>query len=137
MRFTDKIPVSDICDNILELCHTVLDADISPADVSIAHRLPKGCNDKVWPVVVCFTNRKARNQVYAAHGKQQNYNASSSTDPVYICHKLWKAEKIAGKWSYNGKTYVKLLNSGTIIDIFNRDDTGSLLVCHDVYVTVK
>lgn len=43
-----------------------LGVEISPSDISIAHRIKAGPKDTTRPVIVRFTSRKARNAVYNA-----------------------------------------------------------------------
>jgi hypothetical protein len=52
---------------VLELCNQHLNVPITPADISITHRLKKQPTAKGPPaVIVRFTNRIARDTVYAA-----------------------------------------------------------------------
>jgi len=108
---------------VLNLCHSTLDVDIQPGDISICHRLPKGDRQDHAPIIVRFTSRKARNAVLAARRKLRN----ESSRKVYINEhltrhasklfaagrRLLKDKKIAQVWTKNGLVVVKMLN-GTV-----------------------
>ena len=108
--------------SVLQFCQSTLQIDVTAADISVTHRLPKNLNDKYQPIIVRFTNRRARNLVYAS--RQRLKSIHSTTGPVYIneqltrkndrlvasCRRLWKNGKIAGTWTWNGLVYIKHLS---------------------------
>lgn len=72
--------------SVLALCQE-LQVPLSPADISIAHRLKKKPNNPgPAAVIVRFTSRKAREMVYAARYKLKNRHGV----PVYINEDLTK-----------------------------------------------
>ena len=103
---------------VLELCNTQLGVPITPADISITHRLRKKPDTPGPPaVIVRFTNRKAREAVYAAR-----YQLKSCSPPVYInedltkttaalfshARKLVKTKQIFKAWTSGGSVYYRL-----------------------------
>lgn len=72
--------------SVLALCQE-LQVPLSPADISIAHRLQKKRNNQgPAAIIVRFTNRKAREMVYAARHKLKHRHGV----PVYINEDLTK-----------------------------------------------
>lgn len=61
---------------VMESISNQLHIAIQPSDISICHKLPKGKFDKTPPVIVRFSNRKKRNEVYKA---RKNLRKSSDT----------------------------------------------------------
>jgi len=103
----------------LTFCSKQLGIEIKPTDISICHRLPKSHKQQHQPIIVRFTNRKARAQVLGARKKLRN------ADPqVFInehltrlaatlfasARKLAKDGKIGQVWTRNGQVIVKDLN---------------------------
>jgi hypothetical protein len=130
----------ELLSSLLKLCRETLKVDMSPSDISIAHRLPKGPADTFRPVIVRFSNRRVRDQVYAARGDLRDYNPPSGrvfinehltrkNDSMFAaCRKIWKNKKIGGTWSWNGVIYAKQLPSkgGKTIKIQSFDDIENL-----------
>jgi hypothetical protein len=102
---------------VLELCHKQLGVPLTSADISIAHRLRKKPNASGPPaVIVRFTNRKAREAVYAAR-----YQLKSCNPPVYInedltkttaalfsqARKLVQDKRIYKTWTSGGHVYYR------------------------------
>ena len=93
---------------MLDFFGNQLGLSTTPADISIAHRMPKGKFDKVRPTIVRFTNRRARDMVYKARKHLRLRHDLNS--PIYInehltkhsevlysqCRKLWKDKVISG-----------------------------------------
>ena len=105
---------------ILAFINDVLHVPLSLTDISKAHRLPKRRNDShPAPLIVRFTNLRARNAVYAA-----KKSLASHKPPVYInehltadraalfrqARGLVKSKKIQGAWTHNGSVFIKLSN---------------------------
>jgi len=103
---------------VLGFITSVLGVPLSPADISVAHRLRKqkaGLSHA--PLIVRFTNRRARNAVFAARKKLSSYvpatfiNEHLTKDRAslfYEARKLVKSKKLTGAWSYNGDIFIKL-----------------------------
>jgi FtsZ-binding cell division protein ZapB len=129
---------------VIQFANDVLKIPISSSDISIAHRLPKGHSDRVKPVIARFANRVAREKVYNARATLKSYKPPSG--PVFInehltkhndelfaaCRKLWKANKVAGAWTWSCCTYVKCLSShgGRTVKIQSQADIDNLDIPH-------
>ena len=101
---------------ILNFCNEVLQVKVSPTDISVAHRLKAGPRDKVRPIIVRFTSRRVRHEVYSA---RKTLRGSSS--PIYIqeqltkgasslffeARKLVREKQITSAWTHNGQVLVK------------------------------
>jgi len=88
-------------------------------DVAETHRLPKGRNDWVRPVIVRFDNRRSSDLIYSA--RRELRNSHSVPTPIYInehltkrsdylfleCRKMWKSRKISSAWTWNGNVFIK------------------------------
>lgn len=106
----------------LKLCEKQLGLAIQPSDISICHRLPKSQKQRFPPVIVRFTNRKARTAVLQARKKLRGVD--SNAPPVYInehltrsaatlfanARKLVKDSKLNRVWTKNGRVLVKTLD---------------------------
>ena len=100
----------------LNFFNMTLGVNVQPTDLSVAHRLKAGPKDKIRPIIVRFTNRKARIAVLRA-----KKSLKGSNDQIYISEHLTKAAsdlffkarnllregKIFGTWTQNGQIYVK------------------------------
>ena len=105
----------------MKFCADRLGVNICHEDISVSRRLKKLHAVQHPPVIVKFTNRKARAAVLAARPSRSIGNASS-TVPVYInehltkrtsqlfaeARKVMKAKRINKTWTYNGRVVVKL-----------------------------
>ena len=109
---------------VLSLCANNLRIDVDESDISITHRLPKGKKDKYHPIIVRFTSRRIRDNVYRAKKNLRGQFKSADGGGVYInehltkahdsiyseCRRLVKAKKIDTSWTWHGITYIKQLN---------------------------
>jgi len=50
--------------SVVQFCNTQLNIEVSPIDISIAHRMPKGQSDDTRPIMVHFATRQIRDTVY-------------------------------------------------------------------------
>ena len=117
-RVTESSAESERC--ILSFVNDVLNVPLSPMDISLAHRLPKRRTDsKPAPLIVRFTNLRARNAVYAARKSLASHqpavfiNEHLTKDRAtlfYQARDLMKKKKIQGAWSHNGSIFIKLSN---------------------------
>src|SRR6218665_531759 len=103
---------------IINLCKESLDIELTPMDISTAHRLPRGKKDKTRPIIVRFSSRRVRDKIYYARRKLRDQSSSS---PVFInenltkrngeifseARRLLRSKKIAGTWTTGGMVYVK------------------------------
>jgi len=51
-------------DSLINFCRTSLDIDISPSDISVAHRVKSSSKDTTRPIIVRFTNRRVYVMMY-------------------------------------------------------------------------
>ena len=103
---------------VLALCQQQLQVNISASDISVAHRLKKtGSAPGPAPVIVRFTNRKARDAVYAARFALKHHSRSVFINEDLTSHrahlfaearKLVTTKKIASAWTSNGDVFIKL-----------------------------
>ena len=103
---------------VLEFCREALKLNINQYDISIAHRLKASANDKCRPIIVRFTNRRARESVLRA---KKSLKTANLPNPVYITEQLTKAadslyfearkrlreKKLSAAWTFNGQVFVK------------------------------
>jgi len=52
--------------NVNSFCRDSLNVTVAPQDISIAHRIKAGPKEATRPIIVCFTSRRVRNEVYQA-----------------------------------------------------------------------
>src|SRR5207248_3851333 len=99
---------SSVENTVLEFFRNELHVDISPDDISIAHRLRVGARDSVRPVIVRFNNRKARNKVYSAKSQLKNsgkrifineHLTKMNSDIFFEARKLVREKKIFAAWT--------------------------------------
>ena len=109
---------------VLSFIRDRLHVECSPSDISTAHRIKAGPKDTIRPIIVRFTNRRVRDNVYRA---KKQLKATKSTAPVFIsehltksaadlfyeARKLLRAKKIHSAWSQNGQVRVKFDNGPT------------------------
>lgn len=106
--------------SIVEFCNNILDINLTRDDISVAHRIGKSRNSSLpAPIIVRFTNRRARNAVYGARkslaGKKPSVyiNEHLTQHRSFIlrdARQLVKAKKLQGAWTNNGIVYIKLSN---------------------------
>jgi hypothetical protein len=105
---------------IVEFSNKTLNVPLLQTDISIAHRLVKNRNDAhPAPIVVKFTNHRARNAVYAAR-KTLAQNKSGVYINEHLIQRratlyrearlLVKAKKLQGAWTSGGVVFIKLSN---------------------------
>jgi len=122
---------------VLDFFRNQLGLSTTPADISIAHRMPKGKFEKVRPTIVRFTNRRMRDTVYKA--RKQLRLCQVQRSPIYInehltkhsevlfsqCRKLWKEKVISGTWSWHGIIYAKK-HTDEVVKILSEEDVSKL-----------
>ena len=94
----------------------VLHLEVQPSDISTAHRLKAGPKDKTRPIIVRFTSRRVRNQVYAAKkflkgGTSKvfisEHLTKADSDLFYEARQLLRQKKIFAAWTQNGLVHVR------------------------------
>lgn len=73
----------DIDSRIIQVIERDLGVPVSSQDISIAHKLPKNKYDRNNPIIVRFSNRKKKNQVYQARRVLRN---RQENQPKIIVH---------------------------------------------------
>ena len=103
---------------VIALFNEKMGVEITPSDISTAHRLPKRNRNETGPpaVTVRFSNRKARNKVYGARYKLKtnlvlifiNEDFTKQSAKLFSeTRKLVKAKKIYQTWTKNGNVFIK------------------------------
>jgi hypothetical protein len=111
---------------IKNLCITKLNITISDQDISMVHRLQTFKDAPSGPVIVNFTSRRIRNEIYYARrllrfSPPASQNTGNSKDLIYInehltqatsrvyaaARKLIKTKHLASAWTNAGVVYVK------------------------------
>lgn len=128
----------------LEFCRKNLKLELQPSDISVAHRLAKpnraarGPN----PMIVRFSNRKAKQRVLAA---RKSLRSQESCRNIFINEHLTKTagnlfdkaraaakqKRVQRAWTYNGRVFVRTLPatgcpSGRSVMIAHEDDLSRL-----------
>lgn len=117
------------CDLVVELCNKRLGVAVARQDISTAHRLRSGKKEGHRPIVVRFTSRRVRDEVYRARRNLRqslgSSNHSHKTAPVFIneqltktnaeiffrARKLLRCKQITGAWTNNGEIFIKKTSS--------------------------
>jgi len=107
----------------LDMCHK-FDIKVQSSDISICHRLRKSHQQQHPPIIVRFTNRKARAEVLAARKKLRsepgnaiyvNEHLTKATNKLFFAaRQMLKNRRIAGVWTNYGHVVVKTINSVTV-----------------------
>ncbi|XP_041469857.1 uncharacterized protein LOC121419445 [Lytechinus variegatus] len=125
-----------------------IDPDITAGDIDIAHGLgaPKPSAKHPRPIIVRFTNRRARNAVYDGRKHLRGTTSADlginlrSTLKIYVNENLVGAtrellglangaRKDAGYkflWTYNGKIYVRKDEKSAPVIILSKEDISKL-----------
>jgi hypothetical protein len=107
---------------VISFCRDSLHIDISPSDISTAHRIRAGGKDKVRPVIIRFTNRRIRDAVYRAKKLLKTatkpifiseHLTKMSSELFYESRKLLREKKIHSTWTHNGQVFVKVSANST------------------------
>ena len=100
----------------LEFFNSSLGVAVTQQDVSIAHRIRAGPNDKVRPIIVRFNNRKVRNAVFRAKKMLKNdsrhifiseHLAKLASELFFEARKYVKDKRLNSAWTMNGQVYAK------------------------------
>ena len=100
----------------ISFCRESLHVEVSPHDLSTAHRMKAGPKDRVRPVIVRFTNRRIRDEVYRSRKLLKNnrdniyiseHLTKSTSELFYEARKLLREKKLYSTWTQNGQVLVK------------------------------
>lgn len=99
----------------LDLCNNTLGLTVSPADISLAYRLPKKGKEKHRPIVVKFSSMSIRNLVYRSRVKLRktaiyiNERLSPGNAQIYSkARALIKEGSAYSAWTAGGMVFIKL-----------------------------
>jgi len=107
---------------VISFCEDVLHVSIDANDISIAHRCKMRRGSKVPPVLVRFTRRSKRDEVFRAKSALKAYNEQRPMDErayinedltennnklLGIARKAVKDHKLESAWSFNCRIFVK------------------------------
>ena len=109
---------------VLNLCNDRLSIPVKLRDISVAHRLKAGKNDTCRPIIVRFTSRRVRDEVFRAKKRLFTPRDSSdgntapkvfisehltknATNLFYEARKLVRDKKLTAAWSHKGLINVK------------------------------
>jgi len=70
---------------VIDFCKDALGVNVSPGDISIAHRMKAGNRDSVRPIIVRFAKNRVRNLVYNSKKLPKNHSSR-----VFISEHLTK-----------------------------------------------
>ena len=105
---------------VVEFCSDVLNVDVTRADISVAHRLKKSKfakPDEPAPIIVRFSSRRTRNNVYAARKCLKNHEPrifinehliKERSDLLRQARLLVKNKQLQGAWTSNGIVYIRV-----------------------------
>lgn len=110
---------------VLELCRNRLGLEISETQISFAHRISRGVKEKNRPILVGFSSRRARDQVYSARKNLRLRSSSSGPNQIYINEHLTKSnahiyamtrkmvreKQLHSTWSSGGLIYIRKTNA--------------------------
>jgi len=125
--------------SLLKLFNDQLKVNVSPADISVAHRLRKrggssAVNSGPPAVIVRFTNRKTRDRVYNARRELRNMNTrifinedlNQSTNKLFFnARHLVKSRIIHSAWTYTGNVFIKETSTSRPRRITSTDDLST------------
>lgn len=123
---------------VINYCQNNLNIEVTPNDISAVHRLPKGKYDRVRPVIVRFSNRRVRDQIFASRRRMRPSRTESSSI-VYVnehlsktneqlfskCRMMYKNKQVARVWTWHGTVCVKR-NDSRIVKVLSMDDLSNL-----------
>jgi hypothetical protein len=101
---------------VIAFCKDTLKVDVSPSDISTAHRVKAGAKDSVRPVIVRFATRKVRNLVFGAKKMLKGSSSrvfisehltKTDSDLFYEARNLLREKKIFAAWTMNGLVHVR------------------------------
>lgn len=117
----DDLPVSDGHQRatetaVIDLCRDLLKINVTPQDISIAHRIKASPKDTVRPIIVRFANKRVRDDIYNARKLLKNRSSpvyisehltKSTSELFFEARKLIREKKIVSAWTKNGIVMIK------------------------------
>jgi len=102
--------------NVIKFCRDSLNVTVTSQDISIAHRLKAGPKDSARPILVRFTTRRIRNEVYQARKLLKvassrvylsEHLTKNAADIFFDARRMLREKKIYGTWTQNGLVNVQ------------------------------
>jgi len=118
---------------VINYCQNNLNIEVTPNDISAVHLLPKGKYDRVSPVIVRFSNRRVRDQIFAACCRMRpsrtesssivyvNEHLSKTNEQLFSKCRLYKNKQVARVWTWHGTVCVKR-NDSRIVKVLLMDE---------------
>jgi hypothetical protein len=105
-------------DAIVDMCNNQLGLTVQRQDISVAHRLRASAKDRVRPVIVRFTSRRVRDEVFRAKRELRNlprdraifiseHLTKAASSLFFEARKLQREKKITATWTAHGLVNVK------------------------------
>ena len=122
MSSTDSSTHQAVESTVINFCRDALNVTLAPQDISVAHRLRAGPKDNVRPIIVRFTNRRKKDEIYRAK-KSLKHHANifiseqltkSASSLFFEARKLLRGKMINSTWTQNGQVFVKFTNDPTV-----------------------
>jgi hypothetical protein len=136
----DSQPSESVEQAVINLCTQQLGVKITPSDISIAHRIPSKRNGNITGppmTIVKFSNRKAREAVYAARRKLRdaptrgifiNEDLNKATADLFRqARQLVRDRNIHSTWTSSCSVYIKETSESRPKKVVTRADFPSAL----------
>jgi hypothetical protein len=105
-------------DTVIELCQKSLGVAVQRQDISVAHRLKASAHDQFRPVIVRFTSRRMRDDVYRAKRELKTLPRDKAiyisehltrlaSSVFFEARKLLRDKKLTAAWTMHGLVNVK------------------------------
>ena len=119
----DRVPkdsMASVEQTVVMFCRDRLKIDLSPSDISSAHRLKKGAKDTTRPIIVRFVRVSMRDKIMRAKSLLKSggggiYVSEHLTPAAsmlfYRARALVRSKKIAAAWTTNGHVFYKRTDS--------------------------
>lgn len=101
---------------VISLCNDKLNLALTARDISSAYRIKKGPKDSSRPILVRFSSRKIRDEVYGSKkvlkGSTQpifisEHLSKSVADLYYEARKMFRDKKLIACWTMHGQLFVR------------------------------
>jgi len=123
----------DTTTKVVDLCQRHFPTvKLQASDISISHRLPTKSTDKTKPIIVRFTRRDIRQQIFRNKKCLKNTNitvveqlTNKKAKLVTTATALMKQHKLLGTWTNDGKVFIKQLD-GSIKSVTTELDLAGL-----------
>lgn len=114
-------------EEVVKMCREKLKVELLPSDICVAHRL-KAKEDGIRPIIVRFTNRKAKKKVFANKSKLRGSKIIIREDltprKLSILREANKTLGFRAVWTNEGSIYTK--SGNRIIEIKSSEDVLAL-----------